>query len=168
VPRTIGGAREAVDGRRLLLGGEGGERVDVVDRKLLFDRAVHRRSRVVVRAGVFQDLARTQVVGHGEAELDGSSPSDKYEERSIGVARRPPRGGGLKDYRVRALVRAMGGRKIATYEDVLATPRHLVAEIVAGTLRTHARPRLEHAAAASALGEELGPPFRRGRGGPGG
>ena len=29
-------------------------------------------------------------------------------------------------------------------------------------------PRKPHAAAATALGEELGPPFKRGRGGPGG
>ena len=62
----------------------------------------------------------------------------------------------------------MGERKLATYEDVLAAPNHLVAEVVKGVLHTHPRPRLRHAAAASALGEELGPPFRRGRGGPGG
>lgn len=62
----------------------------------------------------------------------------------------------------------MGERRLATYEDVLAAPRHLVAELVSGTMHTHPRPRLRHAAVASALGEELGPPFRRGRGGPGG
>ncbi len=37
-----------------------------------------------------------------------------------------------------------------------------------GELRLSPRPALAHAAAASALGEELGPPFKRGRGGPGG
>lgn len=37
-----------------------------------------------------------------------------------------------------------------------------------GQLHLHPRPALPHAAAASALSEELGPPFKRGRGGPGG
>jgi Uma2 family endonuclease len=59
-------------------------------------------------------------------------------------------------------------KRFATYEDVLAAPRHLVAEIVDGELRLQPRPALPQAAAASALGEELGPPFKRGRGGPGG
>lgn len=62
----------------------------------------------------------------------------------------------------------MGERRFATYDDVLAAPAHQVAEIVAGTLHTSPRPRLFHAGVASVLGEELGPPFRRGRGGPGG
>jgi Uma2 family endonuclease len=62
----------------------------------------------------------------------------------------------------------MGERRIATYDDVVAAPEHVVAELVRGVLHTHPRPRLRHAAAASVLGEELGPPFRRGRGGPGG
>lgn len=47
-------------------------------------------------------------------------------------------------------------------------PEHLVAEIIDGDLVTSPRPSARHAAAASALGEELGPPFKRGRGGPGG
>ena len=47
-------------------------------------------------------------------------------------------------------------------------PPHMVAEILAGELHLMPRPRPAHAGAASALGEELGPPFRRGRGGPGG
>lgn len=59
-------------------------------------------------------------------------------------------------------------RREATYEDVLAAPRHLVAEILGGELRLSPRPAKPHAAAATALGEELGPPFKRGRGGPGG
>lgn len=62
----------------------------------------------------------------------------------------------------------MGELKRATYEDVLHAPSHLVAEVVDGRLETHPRPGTKHAAAASALGEELGPPFKRGRGGPGG
>ena len=56
----------------------------------------------------------------------------------------------------------------ATYEDVLAAPPHMIAEIIAGELRLQPRPAKPHAAAASALGEELGPPFKRGKGGPGG
>lgn len=56
----------------------------------------------------------------------------------------------------------------ATYDDVLAAPRHRVAEIVGGELRVTPRPAGPHALVASVLGEELGPPFRRGRGGPGG
>lgn len=59
-------------------------------------------------------------------------------------------------------------RKRATYEDVLGAPRHKVAEIIDGDLRLSPRPSLPHSAASSALGEELGPPFKRGKGGPGG
>jgi Uma2 family endonuclease len=59
-------------------------------------------------------------------------------------------------------------RRRATYDDVLAAPPHVVAEIIDGELHLHPRPAKPHAAAASALGEELGPPFKRGRGGPGG
>jgi Uma2 family endonuclease len=59
-------------------------------------------------------------------------------------------------------------RRKATYEDVLAAPKHLVAEIIDGDLSLQPRPAGRHAAVASALGEELGPPFKRGRGGPGG
>ncbi|MEX1367179.1 MAG: Uma2 family endonuclease [Nannocystaceae bacterium] len=59
-------------------------------------------------------------------------------------------------------------RRNATYEDVLAAPEHMVAELLAGELHLHPRPAAPHAAAASALGEELGPPFKRGKGGPGG
>lgn len=49
-----------------------------------------------------------------------------------------------------------------------AVPAHLVAEIVGGVLHTNPRPARRHTIAASNLGEELGPPFKRGRGGPGG
>ena len=59
-------------------------------------------------------------------------------------------------------------RRKATYEDVLAAPRHQVAEILFGVLELHPRPAGPHAVSASALGQELGPPFNRGRGGPGG
>jgi Uma2 family endonuclease len=63
---------------------------------------------------------------------------------------------------------AFPAHKRATYEDVLAAPYRLVAEVLDGTLYTHPRPAVPHAAAASALGEELGPPFKRGKNGPGG
>jgi Uma2 family endonuclease len=59
-------------------------------------------------------------------------------------------------------------KKPATYADVLAAPEHVVAEVVDGELHLNPRPAKPHAAAASALGEELGPPFKRGKGGPGG
>ncbi len=58
--------------------------------------------------------------------------------------------------------------RIATYDDVLAAPEHQVAEILAGELHLSPRPAMPHAVAATVLGEELGPPFRRGKGGPGG
>lgn len=56
----------------------------------------------------------------------------------------------------------------ATYADIEALPPNLVGEIVRGVLYANSRPASPHAAAASAVGEELGPPFKRGRGGPGG
>ena len=56
----------------------------------------------------------------------------------------------------------------ATYQDVLDVPAHRVAEIVDGTLYTHPRPAPPHAVASSRLGFDLGGPFDRGRGGPGG
>jgi Uma2 family endonuclease len=56
----------------------------------------------------------------------------------------------------------------ATYEDLLAVPDHLVAELIAGVLRTSPRPAAKHARAASRLGGDLDGPFDRGRGGPGG
>jgi Uma2 family endonuclease len=63
---------------------------------------------------------------------------------------------------------AQPAKRRATYEDVLAAPEHLVAEIIDGDLYLSPRPAKPHAAAATALAEELGPPFKRGRGGPGG
>jgi Uma2 family endonuclease len=44
----------------------------------------------------------------------------------------------------------------------------MVAEIIGGELRLSPRPAGRHTSVASTLGEELGPPFKRGRGGPGG
>ncbi|MCE9574718.1 MAG: Uma2 family endonuclease [Deltaproteobacteria bacterium] len=59
-------------------------------------------------------------------------------------------------------------KRAASYDDLLALPDHVVGELVAGELHASPRPAVPHAAATSVLGEELGPPFRRGRGGPGG
>ena len=56
----------------------------------------------------------------------------------------------------------------ATYRDVLDAPPHMVAEVLAGTLHTQPRPASRHARAGSVLGMEVGNPFDRGRGGPGG
>ncbi|HEY2366956.1 MAG TPA: Uma2 family endonuclease [Polyangiaceae bacterium] len=59
-------------------------------------------------------------------------------------------------------------RPRATYEDVLAAPRHIVAEVLFGVFYTFPRPAAKHARASSHLGGELYGPFNRGRGGPGG
>ena len=63
---------------------------------------------------------------------------------------------------------ARPAQRLATYEDLLAVPEHLVAELLFGELVTHPRPAPPHAVAASALGNVLGPPFQFGSGGPGG
>jgi Uma2 family endonuclease len=54
------------------------------------------------------------------------------------------------------------------YEAYRRVPAHQHAEIVHGTLYVMSRPAPRHASAASTLGMELGGPFHRGRGGPGG
>jgi Uma2 family endonuclease len=59
-------------------------------------------------------------------------------------------------------------KRDATYEDLCALPPHVTGQILFGALHAHPRPAPKHAQAASTLGEELGPPFKRGRGGPGG
>jgi Uma2 family endonuclease len=59
-------------------------------------------------------------------------------------------------------------KRQATYADVLAAPEDMMAELIDGELDLQPRPAKPHALAATALGEELGPPFKRGRGGPGG
>lgn len=58
--------------------------------------------------------------------------------------------------------------RIATYADVLAAPEHTVAQLIDGELHLQPRPAGPHAFAASGLGIDLGTPFQRGRGGPGG
>ena len=56
----------------------------------------------------------------------------------------------------------------ATYADLQQVSPHLTAELIEGVLHTQPRPNAAHAQATSTLGEELGPPFKRGKGGPGG
>ena len=56
----------------------------------------------------------------------------------------------------------------ATYQDVIDAPAHRVAEIVAGRLYVSPRPPPLAALAKSHLRFALGPPFDRGRAGPGG
>lgn len=65
-------------------------------------------------------------------------------------------------------VHAPNRTRRATYQDVLDAPPDMVAEIIRGALHLQPRPRFPHARAASALGMEIGAPFDRGRGGPGG
>lgn len=56
----------------------------------------------------------------------------------------------------------------ATYQDVLAAPPTVVAELIEGALHLHPRPAFPHGVAASSLLMEVGAPFQKGRGGPGG
>lgn len=56
----------------------------------------------------------------------------------------------------------------ATYDDILALPHGISGQLIDGVLYTHSRPAFPHARASSVLGAELGGPFDRGRGGPGG
>jgi len=59
-------------------------------------------------------------------------------------------------------------KKTATYADLVALPPHLVGEIIDGELIASPRPAMPHARAASRLTMDLGNPFDRGKGGPGG
>jgi hypothetical protein len=63
---------------------------------------------------------------------------------------------------------AESAERLATSEDLVQVPPHLVAEILAGKLVTHPRPAPRLALAGSSLGGELLGPFQKGRGGPGG
>ena len=58
--------------------------------------------------------------------------------------------------------------KRATYGDILAAPEYLVAELIHGNVVTSPRPAPRHTNSASVLGMDLGSPFQRGKGGPGG
>lgn len=58
--------------------------------------------------------------------------------------------------------------RLPTFADILALGEHVHAEIIAGELVIHASPSWPHGYAATGLSGELGAPFQRGRGGPGG
>lgn len=58
--------------------------------------------------------------------------------------------------------------KPATYDDLFDLPPNVTGQIIHGVLHAHPRPASPHAQTASSLSFELGPPFHRGRGGPGG
>ncbi len=55
-----------------------------------------------------------------------------------------------------------------SYDDLLKLPEHVMGEIVGGELFVNPRPASPHARVSSVLGVDLGGPFDRGRGGPGG
>ncbi|MBI4704011.1 MAG: Uma2 family endonuclease [Deltaproteobacteria bacterium] len=63
---------------------------------------------------------------------------------------------------------ALPARRRACYRDVLDAAPNKIAQVIDGVLHVHSRPAFPHAQAASVLGSELGGPFHRGRGGPGG
>ena len=63
---------------------------------------------------------------------------------------------------------ANSAKRRATYEDLFAIPEHCVGQIIDGDLIVQPRPVFEHSTVASVLGMDLGGPFDRGRGGPGG
>jgi Uma2 family endonuclease len=59
-----------------------------------------------------------------------------------------------------------GGRRRATYEDVLNAPEHKVAEIIDGVLYLSPRPAVEHGIATTELVTDLNTTLRKARGGP--
>ena len=59
-------------------------------------------------------------------------------------------------------------KKLATYEDLYNIPENTIGEIINGELVVTPRPAPRHMNVVTILGEEIGPPYRRGRGGPGG
>jgi Uma2 family endonuclease len=59
-------------------------------------------------------------------------------------------------------------KESATYNDLLDVPENMIGEIVDGRLVVTPRPAPGHMNVVTILSEALGPPYRRGRGGPGG
>ncbi len=59
-------------------------------------------------------------------------------------------------------------RRPASYDDILRAPSHLRAEIIDGELSLSPRPAAPHLLVSSIVGMDIGAPFQRGRGGPGG
>ena len=71
-------------------------------------------------------------------------------------------------YEMRGVARVPPFDRRATYEDLVALPDNLVAEIVDGELHASPRPAPRHAVAEVAIGTLIATPFHFGRGGPGG
>jgi Uma2 family endonuclease len=59
-------------------------------------------------------------------------------------------------------------RRDATCEDLAGLPEDVLGQIVEGELHATPRPAIDHQRASSSLGFDLGTPFDRSRGGPGG
>ena len=59
-------------------------------------------------------------------------------------------------------------KESATYNDLLDVPENMIGEIVDGKLVVTPRPAPGHMKVVTILSEVLGPPYRGGRGGPGG
>ncbi len=59
-------------------------------------------------------------------------------------------------------------KRLATYEDLLDLPEHLIGEILNDELMTRPRSAPRHALAVSVIGDEFVSPYQRGRGDPGG
>src|SRR5688572_13466667 len=59
-------------------------------------------------------------------------------------------------------------KRPATYADLEALPANMIGQIVGGELYASPRPAAPHALTASIVGMDLGSPFQRRRGGPGG
>ncbi len=90
----------------------------------------------------------------------------------LGGARVPLGVAGALGLRHDARVSSSAARSVpptrATYADLEAVPADKIAELIRGTLVVMPRPAARHARASSALTMEIGGPFDRGRGGPGG
>jgi Uma2 family endonuclease len=59
-------------------------------------------------------------------------------------------------------------KRNATYDDLRALPEGVTGEIIFGALYVHPSPAPPHGSAQFSLSSELGGPFQKGRGGPGG
>ncbi|MDR3569792.1 MAG: Uma2 family endonuclease [Syntrophobacteraceae bacterium] len=59
-------------------------------------------------------------------------------------------------------------KELATYKDLYSIPEDTIGEIIGGELIATPRPAPRHSHVVTILSEELGPPYRRGRSGPGG